>query len=60
MKTYEQALFDAHKALVDDIDHKMPYKNSEYIAGMLDAARIILIMMRNERYNNENGGKQND
>ena len=57
MKTYEQALFDAHKALLDDIDYKMPYKSSEYIAGMLDAARIVLIMMSNEHYKNENGGK---
>ena len=54
MKTYEQALFDAHKALHDDIEHKMPYKDSDYIAGMLDAARIILTMMSNEHYNNEN------
>ena len=57
MKTYEHALFDAHKALLDDIDYKMQYKDSEYIAGMLDAARIILIMMSNEHYKNENGGK---
>ena len=54
MKTYEQALFDAHKALHDDIEQKMPYKDSDYIAGMLDAARIILTMMSNEHYNNEN------
>lgn len=58
MKTYEQALFDAHKVMLDDIDHKMEYKDPEYIAGMLDAARIVLNMMKNETIKKE--GKQND
>lgn len=48
MKTYEQALFDAHNALIKNISQKMGYKDSEYIAGMLDAARIVLTMMSNE------------
>ena len=48
MKTYEQALFDVHKALTDDIEYKMAYKDQEYIMGMLDAAQIVLDMMTNE------------
>ena len=48
MKTYEQALYNVHKALVQDINHKMNYKDVEYIEGMLDAARIVLDMMENE------------
>lgn len=48
METYEQALFDAHGALLNDIELKMSYKDIEYIEGMLDAARIVLTMMRDE------------
>ena len=58
MKTYKQALYDAHEAMLDDIDYKMEYKDSEYIAGMLDAARIVLIMLTNEL--NKKEDEQND
>ena len=58
MKTYEQALFDVHKALLVNIDSKIPYKDSEYIEGMLDAARIVLNMMKNETFKKED--EQND
>ena len=53
MKTYEEALFDVHKALLDDIDHNLPFLPSEYISGMLDAARIVLNMMKNETIKKE-------
>lgn len=58
MKTYEQALFDVHKSLLVNIDSKIPYKDSEYIEGMLDAARIVLNMMKNETFKKED--EQND
>ena len=58
MKTYEQALFDVHKSLLVNIDSKIPYKDSEYILGMLDAARIVLNMMKKEADNK--GDEQND
>ena len=58
MKTYEQALFDVHKSLLVNIDSKIPYKDSGYIAGMLDAARIVLNMMKNETFKKED--EQND
>ena len=58
MKTYEQALFDVHKVLIDDIEYKMAYKEQEYIMGMLDAARIVLNMMKNETIKKED--EQND
>ena len=57
MKTYKDALFDVHEALLDDINYKMPYKDAEYIAGMLDAARIVLTMIKNETIRE---AKQND
>ena len=58
MKTYEQALFDVHKSLIDDIEYKASYKDSGYIAGMLDAARIVLNIMKNETFKKED--QQND
>ena len=54
MKTYEQGLLDAHKEISDVIKYKLPYESSGYIKGMLDAARIVLVMLTNEV--NENGG----
>lgn len=58
MKTYRKALYDAHEAMLDDIENKMAYKDAEYILGMLDAARIVLTMLTNEL--NKKEEDQND
>ena len=58
MKTYGQALYDAHEAMLDEIENKMAYKDANYIAGMLDAARIVLTMLTNEL--NKKEDEQND
>ena len=58
MKTYEKALFDVHSELTKNISQKMSYKEVEYIEGMLDAARIVLNMIKNEV--NEKEDEQND
>lgn len=58
METYEQALFDVHKAIYEDIENKLPYESSEYLKGMLDAAIIVLTMISDEV--NKKEGEQND
>ena len=58
MKTYEDALFDAHKALLNDIELKIGYKDQEYIEGMLDAARLVLAAIKTEVQNKK--GENND
>ena len=58
MKTYEEALFDVHKVLSNDISKKISQKDHEYINGMLDAAQIVLVMIMCEA--NKKEGENND
>ena len=58
MKTYEEALFDVHKVLSNDISKKIGQKDHEYINGMLDAAQVVLTMIMCEA--NKKEGENND